>query len=439
MAIDLPLDRLLRALRQNTMIRIFEEFEQTYPDAHLKDLVVETTGPGRQIMVNGRRVINFGSDSFLGLDQDSRVIESIHRGLEKWGSHNGASRAFASVRSNVEAERKLAAWLGTESTLIYPSVTLANLGAIPGLVGRKDVIVMDELAHNSMQEGARLAQAGGTRVATFAHNSPAALEKTLRKLQPYRLALICIDGVYSMSGDIPPMALFQKIARSLDGVLYIDDAHGTGVLGQSGRGTVLEALGSYDNAFVVGSLSKAFSCAGGFIGCTAAFQKMLKMRSNSYIFGGPVVPAYLDAVCTVVDILQSDEYQVLRARLEGFVAQLTKGLDQLDLIASGGATPIISVLVGDEADTLRAGKFLFDQGFYVQSVLFPAVPYHGGVIRVQCNANHTEEAVDDLVDAFRALKSAIKMPTRSTQSLLKTMVNKFLDDRASSWLEGRAG
>jgi 7-keto-8-aminopelargonate synthetase-like enzyme len=439
MAIDLPLDKLLRALRQNTMIRIFEEFEQTYPDAHLKDLVVEAAGPGREVVVRGRPVINFGSDSFLGLDRDCRVIESIGRGLQRWGSHNGASRAFASVQSNVDAEKKLAAWLGTESTLIYPSVTLANLGAIPGLVGRKDVIVMDELAHNSMQEGARLAQAGGTRVATFAHNSAASLEKTLRKLQPYRLALICIDGVYSMSGDIPPMALFQKVARSEDGVLYIDDAHGTGVLGEHGRGTVLESLGSYDNIFVVGSLSKAFSCAGGFIGCTAAFQKMLKMRSNSYIFGGPVVPAYLDAVCTVVDILQSDEYQILRSRLDSHVERLTAGLNQLDLIVSGGATPIISVLVGDEADTLRAGKFLFDQGFYVQSVLFPAVPYHGGVIRVQCNANHTEEAVDGLIDAFRALKSAIKMPMRSTQSRLKTMVNKFLDNHTSWWLEERAG
>ena len=439
MQVELPIDKLMRALRRDKLVRIFEDFERAHPEAHLKDLVIDEMGPGREITVGGRRVINFGSDSFLGLDRDPRVIEAIRRGLERWGSHNGASRAFASVSSNIEAEEKLAEWLGVESTLIYPSVTLANQGAIPALVGRKDVVVTDELAHNSIHEGARLAQAGGTRIATFAHNRPLALETTLQKLKPYRLALICIDGVYSMSGELPPMAAYDEIARARDGVLYIDDAHGTGVLGTHGRGTVLDALGGYDNTFVVGSLSKAFSCAGGFIGCTKPFQKLLKMRSNTYIFGGPVVPAYLDAICAVVDILQSDEYQVLRARLEGFVAQLTKGLDQLDLIASGGATPIISVLVGDEADTLRAGKFLFDQGFYVQSVLFPAVPYHGGVIRVQCNANHTEEAVDDLVDAFRALKSAIKMPTRSTQSLLKTMVNKFLDDRASSWLEGRAG
>ena len=154
-------------------------------------------------------VINFGSDSFLGLDRDPRVIEAIRRGLDRWGTHNGASRAFASVRSNIDAEEKLASWLGAESTLIYPSVTLANLGAIPGLVGKQDVVVLDELAHNSMQEGAKLARAGGTRVAVFSHNDLESLEKTLRKLTPYRMALICIDGVYSMSGVIPPMRGLQ--------------------------------------------------------------------------------------------------------------------------------------------------------------------------------------------------------------------------------------
>ena len=184
--------------------------------------------------------------------------------MRKWGTHNGSSRAFASVRANIVAEQRLADWLGVESTLIYPSVMLANLGAIPGLTGRHDAIAMDEMAHSSMQEAAKIARADGTKVATFAHSDPAALEQTLAALQPYRCALVCIDGVYSMSGKIPPMAELDAVARSASAVLYIDDAHGTGVLGEHGRGTVLEALGSYENAFVVGSLSKAFSCAGGF-------------------------------------------------------------------------------------------------------------------------------------------------------------------------------
>ena len=182
---------------------------------------------------------------------------------------------------------------------------LANLGAIPGLVGRQDVIVLDEHAHSSMQEAAKIARANGSKVATFAHNDPLALEKTLESLQPYRCALVCIDGVYSMSGMVPPMAELNEVARACDAVLYIDDAHGTGVLGEQGRGTVLEALGSYDNTFVVGSLSKAFSCAGGFIGCTEPFHRLLKIRSSPYVFGGPVVPCYLEAIGAVIDILRS--------------------------------------------------------------------------------------------------------------------------------------
>lgn len=408
-----PMDTLLRVMRQNTLVRIYEEFDRDFADIHLKDLTVDEIGPGRAIKAGGRRLINFGSDSFLGLDRDPRVIAAIRSGLERWGSHNGASRAFSSVASNVEAERRLAAWLGVESVLIYPSATLANMGAIPALAGRGDAVVMDEQAHNSIQEGAKLAKAGGAKLATFAHNDPEDLARVLESLRPYRIALICIDGVYSMSGVVPPMAEFDRVARDHDAVLYVDDAHGTGVLGTNGRGTVLDALGSYENAFVVGSLSKGFSCAGGFVGCSSPFQKLLKIRSNTFIFGGPVVPAYFEAIIQVVDILESDEYQALRARLDGCVERLVDGLNDLDLIVMGGLTPIVSVLVGDEADTLRAGKFLFDKGFLVQSVLFPAVPYHGGVIRVQCNANHEDESVDGLIAAFAELREVVTMPKRS--------------------------
>jgi 7-keto-8-aminopelargonate synthetase-like enzyme len=407
------MEKLGHALRQNTLVRIIEQFGKEHPESHLKDLVIDEAGPGRAIVVNGRRVINFGSDSFLGLDQDPRVQEAVRRGLLRWGTHNGSSRAFASVRANIEAERRLAEWLGVESVLILPSVMLANLGAIPGLVGRQDAIALDEQAHSSMQEAAKIARANGTKVATFAHCDPAALERTLQGLRPYRCGLVCIDGVYSMSGRIPPMAELNTVARAGDAVLYIDDAHGTGVLGEQGRGTVLEALGSYDNTFVVGSLSKAFSCAGGFIGGPEPFHRLLKIRCAPYVFGGPVVPSFLEAIGTVIDILRSDEYRALRARLDAAIRRLAGGLTELGLVVMGGATPIVSVRIGDEADTLNAGKFLFDRGFYVQSVLFPAVPYHAGVLRVQCNANHDDASIDGLIDAFAALTRAMTVPGRA--------------------------
>jgi 7-keto-8-aminopelargonate synthetase-like enzyme len=404
------MQKLAKVLRQNGLIRFIEHYGELFPNSHLKDLVVDEIGPNRTMRVNGQQVVNFGSDSFLGLDQDQRVQEALVRGTKKWGTHNGASRAFASVRANALAEEKIAHWLGTEAALIYPSVTLANMGAIPGLVGRPDLLVVDEHAHNSIQEGAKIARANGVHVVNFSHCDPADLERVLRAAQPYRIAVVAIDGVYSMTGALPPLAALDAVGRHYNAVLYVDDAHATGVLGSHGRGTVADALGTYDNTFVIGSLSKGFSCAGGFIGCTKQFQLLLKMRSNTYIFGGPVPPPYLEAVCTVCDILMSPEYERLIGQLRSNCRRLNLGFSRLGLAVLGGETPIVSVLVGDEGDTLNAGGFLFERGFYVQSVTFPAVPYHAGVLRVQVNANHLSESIDGLVDAFASLQRTILLP-----------------------------
>jgi 7-keto-8-aminopelargonate synthetase-like enzyme len=403
-----PMQALTRAMRQSGIIRFFEHFAELYPTTHLKDLEVESMGPGRQIVVGGRRVINFGSDSFLGLDQDARVQQAVRRGLDAWGTHNGASRAFASVAANVVAEEKLAGWLGAEATLVYPSVSLANLGAIPGLVGKQDVLVVDEQAHNSIQEGAKIAKANGTRVLSFGHCDPHALQRVLDGAGQYRCAVVAIDGVYSMSGELPPLARLNEVCLARKAVLYVDDAHATGVIGTRGRGTVLDALGSYDNALVAGSLSKGFSCAGGFVACSKQMQLLLKMRSNTFIFGGPVVPPYLEAVCVVCDVLNSEEGDALLARLGDNLRQLRQGLADQRLTFQGGQTPIVSVLVGDEGDTLRAGWMLFEKGYYVQSVTFPAVQYHAGVLRIQVNANHTREQIAGLLGALAEVMPSVR-------------------------------
>jgi glycine C-acetyltransferase len=405
-----PMQNLAKSIRQHGLVRFVEHYAQAYPDAHLKDLVVDYLGPHREMEVDGQRVINFGSDSFLGLDQDARVQQAIVSGVHRWGAHNGASRAFSSVRANEEAEEKLAAWLGTEAVLIYPSVSLANLGAIPGLVSKRDLLVMDEHAHNSMQEGAKIAQANGVRVEMFSHSDPDDLKRVFASVKDYRSAVVALDGVYSMSGALPPLNRLNAVCRDHNAVLYVDDAHGTAVLGRKGRGTVIEALGAYDNALVVGSLSKGFSCFGGFIGCPREFKLLLKIRSNTFIFGGPVPPPYLDAVCAVCDILNSEEYELIIGRLERNLKQLTRGANDLGLVVLGGATPIVSILVGDEDVTLKAGRFLFEKGYYVQSVTFPAVPYHAGVLRIQVNANHHPAAIDGLVAALAELQKAFALP-----------------------------
>ena len=405
-----PMRQLAKALRQNGLVRFYEYFAEHFATTHLKDLVVDEVGPNREMVVEGRPMVNFGFDSFLGLDQHPRVKEALIRGTQKWGTQFGVSRAFASPRVNHEAEEKIARWLGTESAIMFPSVTLANAGALPGIVGNQDLLVVDEHAHNSIHEGAKIAKANGVRVVTCGHSNPADLERVLKLNKPYRCAIVAIDGVYSMSGAIPPMADLNAVCMDYNAVLYIDDAHATGVLGPHGIGTVREALGNYDNALVVGCLSKAASCFGAFVGCTAEFQRLLKMRSSTYIFGGPVPPPYLEAVCEVIDILASDEYHLIRARLDRNIMHVTEGMSKLNLAVLGGMTPIISVLVGDEEETLKAGKFVFDRGYYVQSVVFPAVPYHAGVLRLQVNANHSTSAVNGLLQTFAELKKEIALP-----------------------------
>jgi glycine C-acetyltransferase len=406
-----PMEKLVNGLRQSKLVRFYEQLDARFSGVHLKELAVAEVGPHREMRVGGRDLINFGFDSFLGLDHHPRVKEALLVGARRWGTQFGASRAFATCQSEVELESKIARWIGTEAAMIFPSVTLANLGALPGLVSSQDLIAVDEYAHNSIVEGTKLARANGVRVVSFAHNDPASLEKVLNQFRPYRSAVVAIDGVYSMSGAIADMPGLNEVAKRCNAVLYIDDAHATAVMGECGRGTVLEALGNYDNAIVVGCFSKACSVFGAFVACSYELQRLLKMRSTTYIFGGPVPPPYLEATSAVIDILCSHEYAALRASLDDNVNRMVAGLARHRLVVLGGKSPILSVLVGDEEDTFLAGKFLFDRGYYVQSVTFPAVSYHAGVLRIQINANHRPSDIDGLVASLGDLKKAVKLPT----------------------------
>jgi 7-keto-8-aminopelargonate synthetase-like enzyme len=397
-----PLDSQTAALSRTGVTRFFRQMFDDAPDLFMKNMTVEEIGPGRMIRICGKWIRTFGSDSFLGLDQHPAVKAAVERGVRDWGTHNGTSRAFSSVAPQCAAEAKIAKWLGTEDSVIFPSVTSVNTGALPALVTRHDVIVADQNAHNSIDEGMRLVKARGVRTAKFEHNDPAALEKTLRGLRPYRRAVIAVDGVYSMSGQLPPLVEFQRIAHANDAFLYVDDAHGTGVLGT-------DALGNYDNTLVIGSLSKGVSCLGGFIAGNRSAIDVVKLRSNALIFGGPVPPPYLVAVCAAIDVINSPEYPQLRAALDANVRRLFDGASALGLAVLGGKVPIVSILVGAEETTLQAGRFLFDAGYYVQSVIFPAVPHGAGVLRIQVNANHPPEAIDGLLAALGNLSRALPL------------------------------
>ncbi len=402
-------DRLTWRLKQDRLTRMALMFLDHCSEIHLKELVFDEMDDDRRAVVKGRQLINFGSDSFLGLDRDRRVQKALIDSVDRWGTHNGASRAFSCVELCLEAERRLAAWLGVEDTLIYPSVTLANTGLIPAVAGKGDLLVVDRQSHDSIQQGAKIAAANGALLKELHPCHPEALENLLEAEQ-YEGCVVAVDGVYSMTGRIPPLAELDEVARRHGAILYIDDAHGTAVVGDRGRGAASMVLGSLDDVLMVGSLSKAFSCMGAFVTCTEELKGILKLRSSTFIFGGPVPPPYLAAICAVCDILVSPEYEELIGKLQFLMERLIDGIRRIGLSVLGGDAPIISVTIGDIERTLEAGKWLYDRGYYVQSATFPAVPINAGLLRIQVNANHSVEAVDGLLAALADLQVEFDLP-----------------------------
>lgn len=257
---DSPLERLAKNMCRQPSTRFLLNIDKRFGDVHLKDLVSTEANDQRQFRIKGKMVYNFGCDSFLGLDRDPRVQKAIIDGTRRWGTHNGSSRIFYSVEANEIAEQKLAQWLGVEDTLIYPSVTLANMGLIPGVAGRGTLLAVDRLAHSSIHEGSKIAHDNGADLRIFDPCTPEVLEGVLGQAQ-YEDCVVAVDGVYSMQGCTPPLRELNQVTLAHGGILYVDDAHGTGIFGDHGRGTAIRELGNLNDVIMLGSLSKAASCS----------------------------------------------------------------------------------------------------------------------------------------------------------------------------------
>lgn len=398
-------------LKRDKVTKLALSFLDRYSDVHLKDFDADEIDDQRRMRIGSHQVVNFGSDSFLGLDRNLHVQRAIADAMPRWGTHNGASRAFWSVALCTEAEHRLARWLQVPDTLIYTSVTLANVGLLPALVGKGDLLVVDRVSHDSIHEGAKIAAQSGATVRELAHCTPDAL-RTLVASEAHRGLVVAVDGIYSMSGKLAPLVELDQATRELGGTLYVDDAHGTGVVGRRGRGAARHVLGSLDRVLMVGSLSKAFSCLGAFVTCDTELKRILKIKSSTFIFGGPVPPPYLAGIMAACDILDSTAGDVLLESLHAKIQRLVTGLKDLGLVVLGEAGAIVSVLVGDIEKTFQAGKWIFDRGFYVQSATYPAVPITEGLLRIQVNANHATEDIDRLLNVFADLRQTFALPRR---------------------------
>jgi 8-amino-7-oxononanoate synthase len=367
---------------------------------------------GRRIRIGDRWLDDFASCNYLGLDLDPEVLDAIPGYLARWGTHPSWSRMLGSPVLYQQIEAELSDLLGCEDTLLLPTLTHIHAAVIPVLAGA-GTIYLDARAHKTVYDGCVAARGHGATIRRFAHDDPAALEALLRQRAPGP-RLVCMDGVNSMTGNPPALAELADLARAHDAVLYVDDAHGFGVVGERApdepcpygrRGNaVVRHLGTgYDHMILTGGFSKAYSSLLAFIACPAPLKELLKIAAPPYLYSGPSPIASLAGalVGLRINARRGDD---IRAALYGKTRRV---LDHLDGI--GAATlnrsgfPIVEVPLAD-ADQLGAvGAYLFGRGVYTTLAFYPGVPRHEVGFRLQLTAANTDEQVGGLLEVLTEL------------------------------------
>ncbi|EFC84918.1 pyridoxal phosphate-dependent aminotransferase family protein [Parafrankia sp. EUN1f] len=366
---------------------------------------------GRRIRIDGRWLIDFASCNYLGFDLDREIIEAVPEYLDRWGTHPSWSRIIANPRLFTEIEQSLSELLGAPDTLLLPTISHIHLSVLPALVGQGALFV-EVHAHSSVHDGAAMASGRGATVRRFRE---ARLDRLDRALRACRLfpRVIAIDGVNSMTGNGPQLAEILAVARSHEAVVYIDDAHGFGVIGERspaeptpyglrGNGVVRHLGQSYDDVVMVGGFSKSYSSLLAFATCPTELKDYLKTMANPYIFSGPPPVASL-ATAQVGLRVNAERGEQARLALHTLTARALAGIRSLGLATlNSSGHPIIEIPLTDpgpdDADAL--GAFLFERGIYVTVAPFPLVPRDQVGVRVQVTAANTEAEIDTLLDVL---------------------------------------
>ncbi|MCL9761245.1 pyridoxal phosphate-dependent aminotransferase family protein [Frankia sp. AiPa1] len=360
---------------------------------------------GRRVRIGDHWLTDFASCNYLGLDLDREVIAAVPQYLDRWGTHPSWSRMIASPEPYAAIEAALADLLGAQDALLLPTITHIQLSVLPALVAQGSLFV-EVHAHQTAHDGAVMTAARGGTVARFREDRLDRLERRLRKAPFPRL--ICVDGVHSMTGNAPPLAELLQVARAHDALLYIDDAHGFGVVGERtphetspygarGNGIVRHLGQSYDNVILVGGFSKAYSSLLAFVACPTPVKNYLKSAAGSYIFSGPSPVASLATglVGLQINERRGDE---LRARLYALTRRLLDGVHSLGLrTLNTSGFPIIEIPLADADDAEALGHFLYERGVLAGVVPYPIVPRENVGMRVQVTAANTEAEIDDLL------------------------------------------
>lgn len=360
-----------------------------------------SSGQDTEVEIQGKKVLMFGSNSYLGLTNEPRVKEAAIRAIEKYGTGCAGSRFLnGTLDLHLELESRLAKFVGKEASLVFSTGFQVNLGVLSGITGRNDYLLLDELDHASIIDGSRLSF---SKVIKYRHNNMADLEAKLAALPSSSTRLIAIDGVFSMEGDIARLPEIVAIAAAYDAHVMVDDAHGLGVIGHRGAGTASH-FGLTDKVdLITGTFSKSLASLGGFIAADEDVIDHLRHHARSLVFSASMTPAAAASVIAALDIIETEPEHMQRLWDNTNYARellLDAGFDTGHL----SGTPIIPIYIRSEEKVFRITRMLQDDGVFVNPVVPPAVQPDATLIRFSLMATHTfsqiETAVDKLTKAF---------------------------------------
>lgn len=361
------------------------------------------------VKIDGKDVLMFGSNSYLGLTNHPKLKERSKQAIDKYGSGCAGSRFLnGTLDLHIELEDRLAKLVGKEKALVFSTGYQVNIGVISALMGRNDVIILDELDHACILDGARLSLA---RKYKYKHNDMASLEKLLKRTQDAESRLIVVDGVFSMEGDICKLDEIVELSKKYNANIMVDDAHGIGVIGRNGRGTC-DHFGLTDDVdFIMGTFSKSLASIGGFIASDAVFIDFIKHHARSLIFSASIAPGNAGSVLASLDIMENEP-----ERMENLHRNTTYALKRFNEIGFDtglSETAIIPIFIRDNLKTFTLTSKLLERGVFINPVVSPAVAENDTLIRFSLMANHTIEQIEKAISTIQEI--AIELGILSLQ------------------------
>ncbi|MBU0998407.1 glycine C-acetyltransferase [Patescibacteria group bacterium] len=349
-----------------------------------------------EIMIDGKKLLNFCSNNYLGFANKESLKEKAKEAIDKYGVGPAAVRTISGTLDlHIKLEEELAKFKKVDAAILFQSGLCANLATIPVLVGPEDVIFSDELNHASIIDGCRLSKA---KVIVYKHLNPKDLEEKIKENLSFERKLVITDGVFSMDGDIAPLDELYKVSEKYDCMLMVDDAHGEGVLGESGRGIVdhFKLHGKVD--VEVGTLSKAFGVVGGFVAGKGEVVEILRQKARPFLFSSAMTPADTQACIEAIKTLEKSDKPV--KKLWNNAKYFKEKMDKLGFDTGNSKTPITPVMLGDAKLANEFSKKLFEEGVFAVAIGYPTVPMGKARIRVMLSAAHTKAHLDKALEKF---------------------------------------